>query len=103
MEYQAKQKSWPCAEKADEFVKIVQEWVAEEAPQLKDLDILQPNALTKLAMVATAEMAPICATLGGIIGNEVIKAISGKGEPANNTLLFDGITGRCRNVLVKKS
>lgn len=101
LEYQTKTKTWPSAEKADDFCMVVEKWIAEEAPHLKDLDIFQPGALTKLALVATAEMAPICATLGGIIGNEVIKAISGKGEPSNNVLLFEGVTGRCRNVLVK--
>jgi ubiquitin-like 1-activating enzyme E1 A len=102
LEYQSRTKSWPSADKADDFVKVVQEWINEEAPHLKDLDILQEGALKSLASVATAEMSPICAVLGGVLGNEVIKAISGKGEPANNVLLFDGWEGKCRNVLVKR-
>lgn len=101
MEYQSRTKSWPSAEKADDFCTVVQEWIQQEAPHLKELDILQPEALKQLASVATAEMSPICAVLGGVIGNEVIKAISGKGEPANNVLLFDGFEGKCRNILVK--
>jgi hypothetical protein len=36
------------------------------------------------------------------MGNEAIKAISGKGKSANNTSLFDGMTGKCRNVLIQK-
>jgi hypothetical protein len=32
----------------------------------------------------------VCAVLGGMLGNEIIKVVSGKGEPANNTLLLDG-------------
>jgi ubiquitin-like 1-activating enzyme E1 A len=39
--------------------------------------------------------------MGGVVGNEVIKAISGKGEPAHNTLLFDGLgTGGCLSFFV---
>jgi len=103
LEYQARTKEWPLADKANDFVKVVQEWINEEAPHLKDLDILQADALKKLAGVATAEMSPICAVLGGVLGNEVIKVISGKGEPANNVLLFDGFEAKCRNVLVKRT
>jgi hypothetical protein len=45
--------------------------------------------LRSLALKASAEVSPVCSVLGGIIGNEVIKALSGtKGEPANNILLF---------------
>jgi len=38
-------------------------------------------------------LAVVCAVFGGVIGNEVIKAISGKGEPACNVLCFDGRKG----------
>jgi ubiquitin-like 1-activating enzyme E1 A len=43
----------------------------------------------------------VCAVIGGILGNEVIKAISGKGEPANNILMFDGLNGGCKTFLLK--
>jgi hypothetical protein len=45
--------------------------------------------------VSTSEVAPVCAVLGGIIGNEVIKAISVKGEPANNTCCSMGYQVSC--------
>jgi len=38
----------------------------------------------------TAQVSPVCAVVGGLVGNEVIKFLSGKGEPVNNALLFDG-------------
>lgn len=102
LEYHARTKSWPSADKANEFVKVVQQWIAEDAPDLEELDSLQADALTKLASTALAEVSAVCAVLGGVIGNEVIKAISGKGEPANNTLLLDGFEGKCRNLLVQR-
>ena len=40
-----------------------------------------------------AEIAPVCAIIGGILGQEVIKAISHKDEPIYNVFAFDGING----------
>jgi len=56
--------------------------------------------LKSLASIIHAEMSPVCAVMGGVIGNEIIKAITGKGEPANNVLLFDGIEGSCQNFTI---
>mmetsp|Transcript_16054 Transcript_16054/g.38543 ORF Transcript_16054/g.38543 Transcript_16054/m.38543 type:complete len:355 (-) Transcript_16054:174-1238(-) len=47
------------------------------------------------------EISPVCAVLGGILGNEVIKALTCKGEPANNIMLFNGLDGGCRSFLLK--
>ena len=67
-----------------------------------DVDYLgSEDDLKRLAVIATAEVSPACAVLGGVLGNEVIKVISGKGEPANNVLLFDGIDGGCKSFTMK--
>jgi ubiquitin-like 1-activating enzyme E1 A len=42
---------------------------------------------------AGAELAPVCAVMGGIVGQELIKCISGKDEPVNGFFFFDGLTG----------
>jgi ubiquitin-like 1-activating enzyme E1 A len=63
--------------------------------------VLSKDALRGAADVATAEIAPVCSVLGGLVGNEIIKVVSGKGEPANNTILFDGSTCRAYTFLVK--
>lgn len=71
-----------------EFVQTIQrEYIASTSPTLQDHETLSESALQRLAQISTSEVAPICAVLGGLIGNEVVKALSGKGEPANNTLL----------------
>lgn len=64
-------------------------------------DVVPDEILRQWACVAAADVSPVCAVLGGVMGNEVIKAISNKGEPANNCILFDGKTGKCRNVLLQ--
>lgn len=57
--------------------------------------------LAQLAGIADhPEISPVCAVLGGILGNEVIKALTCKGEPANNVMLFNGLDGGCRSFLL---
>lgn len=36
------------------------------------------------------DFSPVCAIVGGILGQEVLKAISEKDLPVNNVLSFDG-------------
>jgi ubiquitin-like 1-activating enzyme E1 A len=101
LEYVEQTKSWPSEENAKDFVKVVRGWIKENSPSLLENELLSESALESLAKVSTSEVAPVCAVLGGMIGNEVIKAISGKGEPANNTLLFDGLCCKLWTFLVK--
>ncbi len=55
-------------------------------------DPTQPTFLNNsaLAATATAELSPVCAVMGGILGQEILKAVSRKGEPALNCFLWDG-------------
>ncbi|KAF3436916.1 hypothetical protein FNV43_RR19669 [Rhamnella rubrinervis] len=53
-----------------------------------------PNALLERLLTGTSEFPPVCAILGGILGQEVIKAISGKGEPLKNFFFFDAMDGK---------
>lgn len=48
------------------------------------------------------ELSAVCAVVGGIIGQEVLKAISRKGTPAFNCFVFDGMTQEGRVILVPK-
>ena len=59
------------------------------------------HGLATLGSVYKAQVSPVCSVLGGVVGNEVIKILSGKGEPANNLLLFDGLAGSCREFFVR--
>ncbi|XP_015930898.1 SUMO-activating enzyme subunit 1 [Parasteatoda tepidariorum] len=49
------------------------------------------------------ELAPICAAVGGILANEIIKGISKQGEPLCNFLFFDGdeCTGAVERIMPK--
>jgi ubiquitin-like 1-activating enzyme E1 A len=101
LEYVKQKQTWPSTNSANDFVDTITKWIHDTSPSLTHHELLSSNALHELACIATIEIAPICSVLGGILGNEIIKAISGKGEPANNTILFDGITCKAWTFLVQ--
>ncbi|XP_027340708.1 SUMO-activating enzyme subunit 1A-like isoform X2 [Abrus precatorius] len=53
-----------------------------------------PDALLERLVRNTTEFPPVCAIIGGILGQEVIKAISGKGDPLKNFFFFDAFDGK---------
>ncbi|KAJ4728807.1 SUMO-activating enzyme subunit 1B-like protein [Melia azedarach] len=53
-----------------------------------------PDSLLERLIMGSKEFPPVCAIVGGILGQEVIKAISGKGEPLKNFFLFDVMDGK---------
>ncbi|XAR50349.1 hypothetical protein NMG60_11004644 [Bertholletia excelsa] len=55
---------------------------------------LIPDSLLERLVAGTSEFPPVCAIIGGILGQEVIKAISGKGDPLKNFFLFDAVDGK---------
>ncbi|OMO84159.1 UBA/THIF-type NAD/FAD binding protein [Corchorus capsularis] len=52
------------------------------------------DALLERLLIDTSEFPPSCAIIGGILGQEVIKAISGKGDPLKNFFFFDAVDGK---------
>ncbi|CAI9106768.1 OLC1v1005987C1 [Oldenlandia corymbosa var. corymbosa] len=53
-----------------------------------------PDTLVERLLAGTREFPPVCAIIGGILGQEVIKAISGKGDPLKNFFYFDAMDGK---------
>ncbi|KAF9618160.1 hypothetical protein IFM89_000563 [Coptis chinensis] len=53
-----------------------------------------PDSLLQRLLMGTMEHPPVCAIIGGILGQEVIKAISGKGDPLKNFFFFDAMDGK---------
>ncbi|KAJ0972524.1 hypothetical protein J5N97_020483 [Dioscorea zingiberensis] len=50
--------------------------------------------LERLLAAGRRECPPVCAVLGGFLGQEVIKALSGKGDPLKNFFYFDTADGK---------
>lgn len=61
------------------------------APAGVKLDSLDADVLAKLAHCASAEINPMAAMFGGIVGQEVIKALSGKFHPIFQWMYFDSL------------
>lgn len=53
-----------------------------------------PDPLLERLLSGRMEFPPVCAIIGGILGQEVIKAISCKGEPLKNFFYFDAMDGK---------
>ena len=49
------------------------------------------DVLHKLAWTAGGELSPMAAIFGGIVGQEAMKAISGKFHPIHQFLYFDAV------------
>ncbi|CAO3690429.1 unnamed protein product [Umbelopsis vinacea] len=46
-----------------------------------------------LAQTSDTELSPVCAIVGGILAQEIIKVLSGKELPIQNWFFYDGIAG----------
>jgi len=97
LEHQKQSKQWLGDDSVDTTAarNIIQEFLKEQQATLTD------EELDSLVSAGMAQIVPVNAIFGGIIGNEIIKIISGKGEPANNSLLFDGESCKAWTFLVK--
>ena len=57
---------------------------------------ISEQLLTTLASGSRGELSPLCAFFGGIVGQEVMKAASGKFHPLQQFLYFDAVeVARC--------
>lgn len=76
--------------------------IAEMETDTKELQNLRISVLNKLGVPAKCipenfyqygfgELSPVCAIVGGVIGQEIIKAVSQKDAPLNNFFLFNGV------------
>jgi len=57
---------------------------------LPELGIPAQQLKPSWASFAFAELSPVCAIVGGVLGGEVIKAVSLKDAPHNNFFLYNG-------------
>lgn len=46
-----------------------------------------------LSTTATHEFSPVCAIVGGMLGQDILKALGGRDPPIANLFIFDGSTG----------
>ena len=105
MEYWGQQRTEERTEEEESdhrrFVDFATNWFSSNKLSNNDESATNYVNLSQIASIAAhPEISPVSATLGGLLGNEVIKALTGRGEPANNVLLFDGVDGGCRSFVL---
>ena len=63
---------------------------ANGGPLPRDLisEDVMPAGVLEEYVIGNAELAPVNAVLGGVLANEVLKAVSHKGEPVKNFFFF---------------
>ncbi|KAF9527597.1 hypothetical protein CPB83DRAFT_856063 [Crepidotus variabilis] len=60
----------------------------------KQVLTLAPRELIEaLATTSVYEFSPVCAILGGILGQDILKTLGGREPPIANFFVFDGTTG----------
>ncbi|XP_071079593.1 SUMO-activating enzyme subunit 1-like [Haliotis cracherodii] len=78
--------------------------IKSKAEDVTDLNGLRETTLDRLkvdkkyvpedfASFCFAELSPVCAVVGGVLGQEIIKAVSQKDQPHNNFFFYNGIDG----------
>ncbi|KAK9764779.1 E1 ubiquitin-activating protein aos1 [Basidiobolus ranarum] len=58
-----------------------------------DISVLDDDFLKTLVLNAQADLAPVCAIVGGILSQEILKVLSAKELPVNNFFLYNGLNG----------
>jgi len=70
-------------EDADKFLSLAKELFADE--------VTDEEFVRQFSMISAGELSPMCAALGGIVAQEVMKASSGKFNPIFQWLYFDAL------------
>ena len=73
------------------MVAIAKELNAGAAEAVKVEDVDANGVLTTLAKVSSGYISPMCAMFGGVIGQEVVKACTGKFTPLHQWFYFDSV------------
>eukprot|EP01031_Cornospumella_fuschlensis_P030743 gene30743-37145_t len=77
---------------AEEFVRIAREVVETHStlPALPAPDSSLFHLPTQFSLCCQGQLSPLCAVLGGVLGQEVLKFISGKFFPITQFYVYDG-------------
>jgi ubiquitin-like 1-activating enzyme E1 A len=86
------------------FVTFAKQWmdsnkITSASFEMEDGQSMELEHVARIAQ--HPEVSPVAAVLGGLLGNEVIKSLTRKGEPANNVLMFTGLDGGCRSFVLQ--
>ncbi|KAF2539465.1 hypothetical protein F2Q68_00021426 [Brassica cretica] len=75
---------------------LPQSWKSKRNSSVSERHI--PDSLLERLISGTIEFPPACAIVGGILAQEVIKAVSGKGDPVKNFFYYDAQDGKATSL-----
>lgn len=85
LEYELHHRVPPLRSDADALVSF-----ASKAFPNKPID----TRMLHLYLEATGEFPPVCSVMGGMLGNELVKIASLKGDPVQNFMFYDIFDGK---------
>ena len=77
---------------AEDFYQLVVQLNSVEGGFSVSKEELEQHTLLikRVALCAKGQVSPVCALLGGVLGQEVLKAVSGKFTPIKQWFYYDG-------------
>ncbi|KZW03241.1 hypothetical protein EXIGLDRAFT_712313 [Exidia glandulosa HHB12029] len=94
-EYQSKHGSLPDSPAAADELEQVANAKMKSAGVLSSVVPKIPRELAEtIATTAAHEFSPVCAVLGGLLAQDVLKALGRRDPPMDNFFVFDGMTGQ---------
>jgi len=80
---------------------IANELLAEAQVKQRVCTTVSREIVQRLATTATNEFSPVCAVVGGMLGQDILKTLAGKEPPIANFFVFDGVS--CNGIVVRMS
>ncbi|XP_060082452.1 SUMO-activating enzyme subunit 1-like [Ylistrum balloti] len=71
----------------------VEKLTALRSETMEDLKVGTKTVPEDFTSHCFSELSPVCAVVGGILGQEIIKAVSHKDKPHNNFFFYNGVEG----------
>ncbi|THH19097.1 hypothetical protein EW146_g2013 [Bondarzewia mesenterica] len=78
---------------ADELEAIANTLLSEADVNKQILPAISRDFIETIATTAAHEFAPVCAVVGGMLAQDILKALSAREAPLANFFVFDGNTG----------
>ncbi|KAI8048311.1 hypothetical protein BDF22DRAFT_746933 [Syncephalis plumigaleata] len=92
-EFETEHQRLPKAEDANDLnqLKIIRKRVTDAMGVAET--VVPDELIRQLADASQVEFAPVCAILGGILAQEILKVVSGKDLPVANFFAYNGVEG----------
>ncbi|KAH8825043.1 hypothetical protein DL96DRAFT_157099 [Flagelloscypha sp. PMI_526] len=78
---------------APEVEKICNRLISDAAVNVQALPSLPSGTAELLAETAAHELSPVCAVVGGMLAQDILKALAAKEPPIANFFVFNGVLG----------